>query len=255
MVPTASLVTPRNNAVGRPIRPARDAGLFAIPVLVALLPIVLAGCSLFGLSWPPTSPDASDAPSPTPLPGLSTPAPSGSGSAEPGTIRDVASGFSLRLPSGWRALAAGDDGWVEVYGAHDSAPERDVADGTIQDYALPLPQNDDRSLNVAVYVRRAPAGTTLDGLADEYTTTLRDSPRFTKIERADVGLAAGRSILLSAVRSGTEAAKPHDDRLEAYLLLNDSRAYYFVFVCSEATSDRYAPIFRAAADSIRFASP
>jgi hypothetical protein len=161
--------------------------LALVPLAVSMAAVV-AGCGLFPLSWlNPTSPNRD--PSPSPSAAAATPAPAESGTA--GTIDDAASGFSVQLPAGWRLLEAGDDGWVSVYGSHDSDPERDVANGTIQDYAVPLPQVEDRALNLAVYVRPVPAGTTLDRLADGYESTLRGSPRFTKIERAGVDLARG----------------------------------------------------------------
>jgi hypothetical protein len=235
-----------------PIRPAPSSRPLALVPLAVSMAAVVAGCGLFPLSWlNPTSPNRD--PSPSPSAAAATPAPAESGTA--GTIDDAASGFSVQLPAGWRLLEAGDDGWVSVYGSHDSDPERDVANGTIQDYAVPLPQVEDRALNLAVYVRPVPAGTTLDRLADGYESTLRGSPRFTKIERAGVDLAAGRAAVLSAQRSTTETSRPPYYHLDAYIIVSGNRAYYLVFVSSESTIERYAPIFRATADSIRFATP
>ncbi len=117
-------------------------------------------------------------------------------SSEGTAITDPANGFALCLPPNWRDLAPGDEGWVVVHGKHDLSTEQEVASGTIQHFAVPLePREADVAVNLAVYVRELPAGTTVQTLGDEYEATL------TKLEMGV--LLATRSRFPQAPPSGS----------------------------------------------------
>lgn len=152
-------------------------------------------------------------------------------------ITDPANGFALCLPSNWRDLAPGDPGWVAVYGEADQSVEQDVAGGTIQHFAVPLePREADEAVNLAVYVRALPAGTTVQMLGDQYEATL------TKLEmgvllREDVQIPAGSAVRITAGRHRGPAAGTYVDRLVAYTLAHGDRSYHFVFASNDQTGD------------------
>jgi hypothetical protein len=167
-------------------------------------------------------------------------------------ISDPANGFALCLPSNWRDLAPGDPGWVTVYGEPDQSVEQDVASGIIQHFAVPLePREADEAVNVAVYVRALPAGTTVQMLGDQYEATL------TKLEmgvllREEIQIPAGSAVRITAGRHRGPAAGTYVDRLVAYTLAHGDRSYHFVFASNDQTGDDYAPVFESIAHSIRF---
>ncbi len=123
-----------------------------MPVVLILAAVTVGGCSLFGRAWLGSGPKETSAP-PSPNAAMDSASPGASRNGGAELIDDAASGFTLLLPPGWISLRAGDKGWVTVYGNHGTPLEQQVADGTIQAYALPLPPSaDDKALNLAVYV-------------------------------------------------------------------------------------------------------
>lgn len=170
-------------------------------------------------------------------------------------LLDEASGFSVCLPANWRRLAPGDDGWLTIYGVRDPVPEQDVASGVIQDYALPLePRDEDRLVNLAVYVRPIPVGTTLPELGDAYQDTLERVGGHV-IVRSTASVPAGPIEHLTALRPHTLGGSGFDDVVDAYILLNGQRTYHLVFVCSAEWQERYAPVFLSVVDSFRYVTP
>ena len=167
-------------------------------------------------------------------------------------IADQVNGFALCLPPNWRDLAPGDPGWVAVYGKPDQSVEQDVAGGIIQHFAVPLePREADEAVNLAVYVRALPAGTTVQMLGDQYEATL------TKLEmgvllREEIQIPAGSAVRITAGRHRGPAAGTYVDRLVAYTLAHGDRSYHFVFASNDQTGDDYAPVFESIARSIRF---
>ena len=169
------------------------------------------------------------------------------------SINDEASRFTHVLPPGWVQLRAGDEGWVTVYGKHDSPVEQQVGDGTIQYYALPLPvQADDGTLNLAVYVRPTPSGMTLAEHADVYKTTLESAQDIREIQRDELDVGAGHAVRLSGPRSDNAGQGPVAVRLTAYILLSGNRVYFLDFVSKESTSPRYSRVFLSVMESLRF---
>lgn len=183
------------------------------------------------------------------------PAQACSTASEGTAITDSTNGLALCLPSNWRDLAPGDEGWVVVHGKHDLSTEQDVASGTIQHFAVPLePREADVAVNLAVYVRDLPAGTTVQMLGDEYEATL------TKLEmavlpREEIQILAGSAVRITAGRHRGPVAGTYVDRLVAYTLAHGGRSYHFVFASSDGTGDYYAPVFESVARSIRFLEP
>lgn len=180
------------------------------------------------------------------------PAQACSTASEGTAITDKVYGFALCLPSNWRDLAPGDEGWVVIHGKHDLSTEQNVAGGTIQHFAVPLePREADRAVNLAVYVRYVPADTTVQMLGDQYEATL------TKLDmallvREDIQIPAGSAVRITAGRQGGPVAGRKVDRLVAYTLAHGDRSYHFVFASSDLTGDDYAPVFESIARSIRF---
>jgi hypothetical protein len=176
--------------------------------------------------------------------------------ADQGTpLVDQTSGFSLCLPANWRRLVVGDPSWVTIYGVRDSPTERDVADGIVQDYALPLePRDEDRLVNLAVYVRPIPSDMTLAALGDAYQATL-DRVAAHDLVRSDVALPAGRAVHLTALRPHTLGASGFNDAVDAYVLSDGRRAYHVVFVSSTEWRIYYAPIFLSMVSSLRYLTP
>jgi hypothetical protein len=201
-----------------------------LPIAVAL-GVVVSGCGILSDN-PPTQ-------------ACST-------ASEGTAITDPANGFALCLPPNWRDLAPGDPGWVAVYGEPDQTVEQDVAGGIIQHFAVPFePREADEAVNLAVYVRALPAGTTVQMLGDQYEATL------TKLEmgvlaREDVTIPAGPAVRITAGRHRGPVAGTYVDRLVAYTLAHGSRSYHFVFASNDQTGDDYAPVFESIARSIRF---
>ena len=168
------------------------------------------------------------------------------------TLIDAEAGFSLALPPGWVVLRAGDPRWAEVYGRHGTSTEQHVEDGTIDDFAVPVPQvRDDISLNLAVYVEPT-AGRDLSGVGDTYARTLRGTDRVTNVARQDVALGSGPAVLLTADRAGASGAAVGEERLLAWVVVHDGRALHFVFVCSRADRDTYGPLFAAVMETLAY---
>jgi hypothetical protein len=167
-------------------------------------------------------------------------------------ITDPANGFALCLPPNWRDLAPGDEGWVTLYGEPDQSVEQDVAGGIIQHFAVPLePRDADVAVNLAVYVRTLPAGTTVQMLGDQYEATLTKMGAAVLV-REDVTIPAGSAVRITAGRHRGPAAGTYVDRLVAYTLAHGNRSYHFVFASNDQTGDDYAPVFESIARSIRF---
>ena len=167
-------------------------------------------------------------------------------------ITDSANGFALCLPPNWRDLAPGDEGWVTLYGEPDQSVEQDVAGGIIQHFAVPLePRDADVAVNLAVYVRTLPAGTTVQMLGDQYEATLTKMGAAVLV-REDVTIPAGSAVRITAGRHRGPAAGTYVDRLVAYTLAHGNRSYHFVFASNDQTGDDYAPVFESIARSIRF---
>lgn len=222
-----------------------------IPAVLMIAAVTFGGCSLFGRAWLGSGPkETSTLPSPNAAMD-SSPGASRNGGAE--LIDDAASGFTLLLPPGWVSLRAGDEGWVTVYGSHGTPLEQQVADGTIQAYALPLPPSaDDKALNLAVYVRSAPSGITLAQHGDMYKATLESAQGVREIQRDELDVTAGHAVRLSGLRSDSADHGPVTVRLVAYILVSGNRTYHLVFVSKESTSDRYGPVFLSVIESLRF---
>jgi hypothetical protein len=223
-----------------------------IPFVLVIAAVILGGCSLFGRAGQGSGRnEASAAPSPSAATDSASPGVSMSIRTE--LIDDAASGFTLLLPPGWVPLRAGDEGWVTVYGKHDSPIEQQVADGTIQDYALPLPARaDDAALNLAVYVRTAPPRITLAQHADTYRATLESAQSIRDIQRDELDVTAGHAVRLSGLRSDSAGQGLVIVRLTAYILLSGNRVYFLDFVSEESSSDRYGPVFLSVMESLRF---
>src|SRR6266511_2913823 len=113
-----------------------------MPVVLILAAVTVGGCSLFDRAWLGSGPKETSAP-PSPNAAMDSASPGASRNGGAELIDDAASGFTLLLPPGWISLRAGDKGWVTVYGNHGTPLEQQVADGTIQAYALPLPPSAD----------------------------------------------------------------------------------------------------------------
>ena len=202
-----------------------------VPAFVVTIGVVVAGCGF--LSNDP------------PVQACST-------ASEGTAITDQVNGFAICLPSNWRDLAPGDPGWVAVYGESDQSVEQDVAGGIIQHFAVPLePREADEAVNLAVYVRTLPAGTTVQMLGDQYEATL------TKLEmgvlvREEIKIPAGAAVRITAGRQRGPVAGKYVDRLVAYTLVHGDRSYHFVFASNDQTGDDYAPVFESIARSIHF---
>ena len=210
--------------------PRRTALVIAVAVAVAI-GVVISGCGILS-NDPPAQ---------------------GCATASEGTaITDPANGFALCLPPNWRDLAPGDPGWVTLYGESDGSVEQDVAGGIIQHFAVPLePRDADVAVNLAVYVRVLPAGTTVQMLGEQYEATL------TKLEmgvllREEIQIPAGSAVRITAGRHRGPVAGTYVDRLVAYTLAHGNRSYHFVFASNDQTGDDYAPVFESIARSIRF---
>lgn len=231
-------------------RPTRRWNALALGALGALVLFVATGCAWLQKLGPGL--DASTAPDA--LASIQPP-PDCDVAAQGTPLVDTTDGFSLCLPANWRRLLAGDDGWVTVYGARDSSTERDVASGMIQDYALPLePPDEDRLVNLAVYVRPITPGTTLSALADAYQATMEQGGGHA-IVRSVSSVPAGSTEHLAALRPHTLGAAGFDDALDAFILSDGQRAYYIVFACSTGSRDHYAPIFQGVVASLEFQAP
>ena len=162
--------------------------------------------------------------------------------------------FTLQASSNWRRLEPGDPGWVTLFGAHGSAVEQQVADGTIGDFIVPVePPDADRTVNLAVYVLQASADDTPATLADHHAAYLRTLGRFLEVaDRGELALPAGHAARVTAVRTELPGEAPKRDVLDTYLLIHGGRTYYLEFISSEATADRYGGEFGCMMASLRW---
>jgi hypothetical protein len=168
-------------------------------------------------------------------------------------LADNDNAVELCLPPNWRDMAAGDPAWAVVYDQPNTRVERDVADGTIQHFAVPLqPRDEDAAVNLAIYVRDLPAGTTTAVLGDQYEATLADVPNIGTIERADVTLPSGPAVRITATRAHPDQPDRTLEHLVSFSQAHGDRAYTFVFVSSDNTSEQYTPVFDAVARSVRY---
>jgi hypothetical protein len=153
------------------------------------------------------------------------------------------------LPPNWRALRPGDEGWVVVEGGHDSQTEAWLKDGTMQDFAAPLlPQDDDKMVNLAVYVELDDPFKTLSTLAREYGETIVGA-RSGQVTHVDTLLVpAGLTVRVTGTYPHVDGAG-FDDRVVAYILRQDYRLYYLVFVSRDSSGDQYADRFSCMARS------
>jgi hypothetical protein len=163
-------------------------------------------------------------------------------------LKDSAFGFQLLMPANWRNLRPGDPLWAQL-GSSDMY-ESQVADGTIQDYAVPVvPRDADPMVNLAVYVRSRSSSETLEDLADVYVKTLQDY-KYPLIARDNVGLTAGPSVRLTATRPAGSLGTTADSRLLVYVLASPSRAYYVILISRSDTSTAYFNSFQCMAQSM-----
>ena len=197
--------------------------------VTAALACLVAACGLF-------PPDAATQACATPAEGTSLSAPE--------------HGIELCLPPSWRDLRPGDPGWVVVHGGAGQRVERDVAEGIIQRFAVPLaPRDEDVTVNLALYVRPIEAGTTLEEVGDQYVDVLEQFDTG-EVLREDVALPAGPAIRLTSARTRGEGADALLERLVVYTLIGAGRSYHLVFVSRETSADAYAPVFEAIARSV-----
>jgi hypothetical protein len=166
-------------------------------------------------------------------------------------LTDEDRGFELCLPPNWRELEPGDPGWVTVYGGHDLTVEEMVRGGIIQHFALPLePRDADTAVNLAVYVRTADPGVTLDDVATSYEGTLNGA-NITVTDRQSVLLPAGQAVRIETVRPPSEISNTVD-RAVAYVLVHGDRTFHLLYVSTEERGDQYESVFDASIRSLRF---
>jgi hypothetical protein len=194
--------------------------------------------------------DVSAFPSATPLASPSMACPTASQGT---TLADASSGFEMVMPSNWRQLHAGAEDWLVVEGSHDSQAEAWLKDGTMQDFAAPvLPQDEDKMVNLSVYVAADDPSKTLTTLGNEYAEVLR--ARQGLVAGMDgLQLPAGPTVRVTATYPHGDGSFGFDDRLVAYIVRQDSRLYYLVFVSRDSTGDQYADRFLCMARSFSHA--
>jgi hypothetical protein len=164
---------------------------------------------------------------------------------------DEARGFELCLPPNWRDLAPGDVGWVTVYGGTDLTVEKQVRDGTIQHFAVPLePRDADFAVNLAVYVRDVDSAMTLDDIATRYAGTLERAD-IKVTDRQNVDLPSGPAVRITGVRPPSTISKTVD-RTVAYVIIHGNRTVHLLYVSRDTTGDQYEPVFDASIRSLRF---
>lgn len=168
------------------------------------------------------------------------------------TITDATSGFTMVMPSNWRQLLPDAESWLVVEGTHGSQAETWLKDGTMKDFAAPLvPQDDDKMVNLSLFVEADDPGKTLATLASEYGKTIAGA-RSGRVTRTDsLQVPAGPAIRVTATYPHPGGSFDFNDRLVAYILRQDSRIYYLVFVSRDSTGDQYADRFLCMARSFR----
>jgi hypothetical protein len=166
------------------------------------------------------------------------------------TLTDAASGFEMVMPSNWRQLLPGDEGWLIVEGSHDSQAETWLKDGTMQDFAVPLlSQDEDKMVNLSVYVETDDPGKTLAKLGSEYADTIVRSESGLVTRMDGLELPAGPTVRVTGTYPHGGGPFGFEDRVVAYILRQDSRLYYLVFVSRDSTGDQYADRFLCMARS------
>jgi hypothetical protein len=165
-------------------------------------------------------------------------------------LTDAASGFEMVMPSSWRQLLPGEEGWLIVEGSHDSKAEAWLKDGTMRDFAVPLlPQDEDKMVNLSVYVDTDDPGKTLTMLGSEYADTIVRAESGLVTRRDGLQMPAGPTVRVTATYPHGDGSFGFDDRVVAYILRQDSRLYYLVFVSRDSTGDQYADRFLCMARS------
>jgi hypothetical protein len=157
------------------------------------------------------------------------------------TLTNTAYRFEFRLPATWRPLRAGDSAWTTVYGAAGKGVEAQVAQTTIEHFAIPYPAADAREASLSVYVRRSEAGASTGSFALDYWTFLTGAPVTAdwpdaSVKAETVILNPGAALRLTTTFAGatplSSAAPPTavlGDHVVVYILQHDSRGYFFVF--------------------------
>ena len=169
-------------------------------------------------------------------------------------VVDEQSGLRLCLPPNWRRLRAGDPGWLTIFDEADSHVERNVREGSLRIFAVPLqPRETDLLLNLSVYVYPTAAGKTVDEEGRAYEESIRKiEPAVTDIVSGTLALPVGPAFRISGTRPRGETAT---DRFSAYIVLVRNQAYYVIYVSSTSQADRYADMFLMSANSIEVLEP
>jgi hypothetical protein len=185
--------------------------------------------------------------------------------AEDGVVLDdPAAGVWLVLPPGWHRMLPGDAAWQQIYG-NDRTYERQLEDGTMQDYALALGTPDVRLISLAIYVQPTRTGTTPEDAGSRYAATIG---RFVdgqygpgrEISTAAVDVPAGHAARVEGVLPLVDPrpdASPgaHDHRILAYVFVEDSTATYLVLRGQAATFAPHAAEMSCMAASLRLEAP
>lgn len=226
------------------------AGLaFALASVVA----ACGGAIPIGPFLPVAAPTAAPTPAPTVAPTAAETAPPASSScaAPTGTLLQDPVGLSICLPGNWRDLRPGDDGWVTIFGKHDLQTERDVANGVIDHFALPLaPRDKDTAVNLAIYLRSRHNDTRDLAAAAAASLDAARTHGGTDIETSNEQFPAGPAVEISATMPRT--GETREDWLDEFVLASPTEWFYFDFRCILASRPTYEPAFQDIVSTVSF---
>ena len=90
-------------------------------------------------------------------------------------------------------------------------------------------------------------------LASSHVEWLATQGRFTgTADRGTLELPAGDAAWVSTVRTEPPGEAPSRELIDTYILIYDERVYFFEFISSEATADRYDGQFGCMIASLRW---
>ena len=169
-------------------------------------------------------------------------------------------GFSVAVPSDWKAVTPGEAlSEEELESFRSDNPE--IAsyidaisgpDSPIKFLAFDPDSKKDFATNLNVVVLPLAAGVTFEQWAEAAVAEIEKLPsRAGPLEKDRVDLSAGKSLRLSYPQKFNVRSKDKTISTLQYGVVGEGRAYVLTFTTLPEQTESYDPIFRAAADSFR----
>ena len=138
-----------------------------------------------------------------------------------------------------------------IYEGAETPFERDVANGVLDHFMVPLePPDADSAVHLAIYVLPKPTGTTIGLITEDYARQLR--------ERGDgdvawsmTSLPIGEVAELTSSTLNDISDPPQLDWLDAFIVVTPDSAFYLLFKCSLESRATYERQFQQIAATFR----